>query len=378
MRKSSVGDDPGRIMDMFAEAESRADIILMTGGLGPTKDDLTKKLLVKYFDTELILNEEALKDVESFFIRRGIELTELNRQQAALPANATFVSNKVGTAPGMWFEKNCKVFISMPGVPHEMKWLMENEMIPRLKQHFRTPVIYHKMIKTVGIGESFLAEKIEAWEDHLPLHIRLAYLPSMGQVKLRLTATGENLATLQDEVQQQINQLLTLVPEHIYGYDQDELESVIGQMLIERNLTLATAESCTGGFLGHSITRIPGSSRYYLGGLIPYSNEVKINQLGVKRATIEQFGAVSEETVKEMAENIREKLEASIGVSTSGVAGPDGGTDDKPVGTIWIAFADGQRTVTKKLQLVKDREINIRYTALAVLNLIRQNLAPIV
>ncbi len=378
VRKSSVGDDPGRIMDMFAEAESRADIILMTGGLGPTKDDLTKKLLVKYFDTELILNEEALKDVESFFIRRGIELTELNRQQAALPANATFVSNKVGTAPGMWFEKNCKVFISMPGVPHEMKWLMENEMIPRLKQHFRTPVIYHKMIKTVGIGESFLAEKIEAWEDHLPLHIRLAYLPSMGQVKLRLTATGENLATLQDEVQQQINQLLTLVPEHIYGYDQDELESVIGQMLIERNLTLATAESCTGGFLGHSITRIPGSSRYYLGGLIPYSNEVKINQLGVKRATIEQFGAVSEETVKEMAENIREKLEASIGVSTSGVAGPDGGTDDKPVGTIWIAFADGQRTVTKKLQLVKDREINIRYTALAVLNLIRQNLAPIV
>ncbi len=374
VRKSSVGDREDRILDVLREAESRADIILMTGGLGPTKDDITKKTLAKYFNSTLEIHPEALRDVAEIFTRRGFELTELNRQQAALPTNATFISNKVGTAPGMWFEKDGKVFVSMPGVPHEMKWLMENVILDKLRQHFRTPVIYHKMIRTIGIGESFLATKIETWEDNLPPHIRLAYLPSMGQVKLRLTATGEDLATLQQEVQAQIDGLLQIVPEHVYGYDSDELEMTVGRTLAEKGLTLAVAESCTGGFLGHSVTRIPGSSRYFVGGILAYSNEVKINQLGVSPETLREHGAVSEQTVREMAENVRQRLNASIGVATTGIAGPDGGTPEKPVGTVWIAYADGTRTVTKKLQLFKDREINIKFSALSVLNLIRQNL----
>jgi nicotinamide-nucleotide amidase len=256
-----------------------------------------------------------------------------------------------------------------------MKWLMENAILDKLRQHFRTPIIYHKMIRTIGIGESFLAAKIESWEDNLPPHIRLAYLPSMGQVKLRLTATGEDLPTLQQEVQAQIDGLLQIVPEHVYGYDSDELEMTVGRTLAEKGLTLAVAESCTGGFLGHSVTRIPGSSRYFLGGILAYSNEVKINQLGVNPATLREHGAVSEQTVREMAENVRQRLNASIGVATTGVAGPDGGTPEKPVGTVWIAYADGTHTVAKKLQLFKDREINIKFSALSVLNLIRQNLS---
>ncbi len=377
VRKSSVGDREDRILEILREAESRADVILMTGGLGPTKDDITKKTLAKYFGSQLVINEEALRDVAEIFSRRGFELTELNRQQAALPDNATFISNKVGTAPGMWFEKNRKVFVSMPGVPHEMKWLMENAILQKLQRHFSTPVIYHKMIKTVGIGESFLADKIEEWEDSLPPHIRLAYLPGMGQVKLRLTATGDRLAVLEGEVQAQIDRLLQIVPEYVYGYDKDELETVVGRMLLQRGMTLAVAESCTGGYLGHAITRIPGSSRYFTGGIIAYDNRVKVEQLNVSPETLEKFGAVSEQTVREMAENVRKKLNTSIGVATSGVAGPDGGTEEKPVGTVWIACADGTNTFAKKLQLFKDREINIKFASLWVLNAIRQNLPPV-
>jgi nicotinamide-nucleotide amidase len=376
VRKSSVGDREDRILGILAEAESRADVILMTGGLGPTKDDITKKTLARYFGSQLVINEDALRDVAEIFSRRGFELTELNRQQAALPEIATFISNKVGTAPGMWFEKNGKVFISMPGVPHEMKWLMENTLLKKLQQHFSTPVIYHRMIKTVGIGESFLATRIEQWEDSLPPHIRLAYLPSMGQVKLRLTATGDQLTVLEGEVQEQIDRLLQIVPEYVYGYDTDELETVVGRMLLERGMTLSVAESCTGGYLGHAITRIPGSSRYFTGGIIAYDNRVKTDLLGVNPATLEKHGAVSEETVREMAENVRKKLNTSVGVATSGVAGPDGGSDEKPVGTIWIAYADGSNTFAKKLTLFKDREINIKFSSLWVLNAIRQNLPP--
>ncbi len=377
VRKSSVGDREDRILEILREAESRADVILMTGGLGPTKDDITKKTLAKYFGSQLVINEEALRDVAEIFSRRGFELTELNRQQAALPDNATFISNKVGTAPGMWFEKDGKVFVSMPGVPHEMKWLMENAILQKLQRHFSTPVIYHRMIKTVGIGESFLADKIEEWEDSLPPHIRLAYLPGMGQVKLRLTATGDRLAVLEGEVQAQIDRLLQIVPEYVYGYDKDELETVVGRMLLERGMTLAVAESCTGGYLGHAITRIPGSSRYFTGGIIAYDNRVKVEQLNVSPETLEKFGAVSEQTVREMAENVRKKLNTSIGVATSGVAGPDGGTEEKPVGTVWMACADGTNTFAKKLQLFKDREINIKFASLWVLNAIRQNLPPV-
>ena len=377
IRKSSVGDSEAQILQVLHEAQSRADIILMTGGLGPTKDDITKKTLVKYFDTELAINEEALANVTEIFARRGFELTEINRQQALVPANATCLVNKVGTAPGMWIEHDGKIFASMPGVPHEMRWLMENSILPKLKTHFQTPVIHHRMIKTVGIGESFLAERIEAWEDALPPHIRLAYLPGSGQVKLRLTATGSDLVTMENEVKAHVDTLLTLVPEYIYGFDGDELESVVGTMLLERNLTLATAESCTGGHVAHTVTRIPGSSRYFAGGVVAYSNDMKTSQLEVNSETIAQYGAVSEETVREMAENIRRITGAGVGVATSGIAGPDGGTEDKPVGTVWIAYADAGKTVAKKLQLFRDRTLNIQLSTLLTLNLIRQNL-PVV
>lgn len=374
VRKSSVGDTEDQILQILKEAESRADVILITGGLGPTKDDITKKTLATYFDVGMVLNEDALANVTEIFTRRGFELTELNRQQAMVPTNCTCIVNKAGTAPGMWFEHKGKIFVSMPGVPYEMKWIMENWVLEHLNVFFQTPTIYHKNIRTIGIGESFLAEQIEAWEDALPSHIRLAYLPSMGQVKLRLTATGTSISELEAEVQQQVNTLLTIIPEYIYGYDDDELETVIGKLLLDQNLTLATAESCTGGYLAHTITKVPGSSRYFTGGMVTYSNDMKINQLDVLPDTLAQYGAVSEETVRQMAENVRKKLNTDIGISTSGIAGPDGGTPDKPVGTIWIAYADKDKTVTKKLQLFRDRLLNIQYTTLSVLNLLRQNL----
>jgi nicotinamide-nucleotide amidase len=274
----------------------------------------------------------------------------------------------------MWFEKNGRVFVSMPGVPHEMQGIMTDTILDKLRRHFKTPVIYHKMIKTAGIGESYLAEKIEAWEDNLPQHIRLAYLPSFGQVRLRLTATGENLDVLKSEVQAQIDQLATIVPNYIYGYDDDTLEEIIGKLLVVKGLTIAIAESCTVGFVTHSIGKVPGCSRYLRGSITPYHNDAKIHQLGVNKEAIENFGAVSEQTVIEMAQNVRTLFTTDIGVASTGIAGPDGGTDEKPVGTVWIAFANGEQTVTKKLQLGGDRELNIRLTALNILILLRQNL----
>ncbi|MES2733569.1 MAG: competence/damage-inducible protein A [Bacteroidota bacterium] len=375
VRKSSVGDQQESILQILAEAEQRADIILITGGLGPTKDDITKTTLAKYFDSQLVINETALAEVTAYFKSRGREMTELNRLQAALPENCTFISNKSGTAPGMWFERNGKVFVSMPGVPYEMKWLMTNSILPKLQQHFKTPIIYHKIIRTVAIGESFLAERIADWEDNLPEHIKLAYLPSFGGVRLRLTATGESRALLEAQVQEQINLVLPLIEAHVYGYDDEDIEMAIGNLLLQDNLTLAAAESCSGGYVAHLITKVPGSSQYFRGAVVPYSNDLKIQLLGVKEATLQQFGAVSEQTAIEMAEGVRERLGASIGIASTGIAGPSGGTEEKPVGTVWIACSDGNRTETRQLKLSQFRDINIQLTATYALNLIRTTLA---
>ena len=373
-RKSSVGDEEQAILDILQEAETRADIILITGGLGPTKDDITKKTLCKYFDTELYINEDALAIITSFFVKRGRPMTELNRQQAALPKNSTYIANHWGTAPGMWFERNGKVFISMPGVPFEMKSLMTNVLLPKLKVFFKTPVIEHKMLRTVGIGESFLAERISDWEDNLPPHIKLAYLPSFGQVKLRLTATGNDLEQLQKDNQAEVDKVLPLIKEFVFGYDNDEMETVIGRLLKERGQTVATAESCTGGYVSHLITKVAGSSQYFLGGVVSYSNDVKINELGVQPETLAAHGAVSEQTVVEMAEGVRQRLKTTYGIAASGIAGPDGGTDEKPVGTIWLACAGPSGTVTHKLQLGKYREQNIQFTGIYLLNLLRKQI----
>lgn len=374
VRKTTVGDREEDILAAFAEAEARADIILMTGGLGPTNDDLTKPCLAKYFDCAIEIHEEALAEVTEFFKSRGRELTEVNRQQAALPVCCEKITNKNGTAPGMWFEKKGKVFVSMPGVPHEMKQMMTDTVIPRLKQHFATPVILHKVIRTAGIGESFLAEKIATWERSLPEHIKLAYLPGLGEVRLRLTATGKDWQQLEAETQQLQEQLIPLVGDFIYGYGEDPLEVVVGRMLLQKKLTLAAAESCTGGYFSHLITSVPGSSAYFWGSMVTYANEVKQKQLGVDPHTLASFGAVSQETIIEMATHVRTKFGTDIGVATSGIAGPTGGTPEKPVGTVWIAYADKDRTISRKLQLSKDRILNIKVASVALLNLIRLNI----
>ncbi|MFZ2906057.1 MAG: competence/damage-inducible protein A [Cyclobacteriaceae bacterium] len=374
IRKTTVGDQENEILTAFAEAEKRADIVLITGGLGPTSDDLTKPCLSNYFDCPVAIHEEALAEVTEFFKSRGRELTEINRQQAALPVCCTKITNALGTAPGMWFERNGKVFVSMPGVPHEMKLMMTTIIIPKLQQVYKTSIIHHQVIRTVGIGESFLAEKISSWENSLPQHIKLAYLPSLGEVKLRLTSFGNDLNQLKKETDDLIKKIEPLAGDYIYSLQNESLEVVVGNLLREKKLTLSVAESCTGGYVSHLITSVPGSSEYFQGSVIPYSYEIKMQQLGVNPETLEKHGAVSEETIQEMAELVRKKFNTNIGVATSGVAGPGGATPDKPVGTVWIACADGNKTVTKKLQLSKDRMINIRMASVGVLNLLRLSL----
>jgi nicotinamide-nucleotide amidase len=374
IRKTTVGDEETEILTAFVEAEQRADVILITGGLGPTSDDLTKPLLAKYFNCGLKIHEEALAEVTEFFKSRGRELTELNRLQAALPTACEKITNPVGTAPGMWFNKGDKVFMSMPGVPHEMKKMMTDHVLPRLAKKYQLPVIYHKVIRTIGLGESFLAEKISDWEKSLPPHIKLAYLPSLGEVKLRLTCFGDSLPTLESEAGSLIEKLKDIVGQNIYGYGEEPIEVAIGKLLREKKLTLSIAESCTGGYLSHLITSVPGSSEYFMGSMVPYAYEIKMRQLGVKPETLEKYGAVSEPTIIEMANIVRAKFSTDIGVATSGIAGPGGATPDKPVGTVWIAYSDKHQTITKKLQLSKDRMINIRLASMGVLNLIRQSI----
>lgn len=374
VRKTTVGDQEEAILTAFAEAEKRADIVLITGGLGPTSDDLTKPCLAKYFDCPLEIHEEALAEVTEFFKSRGRELTERNRQQAALPACCTKITNPIGTAPGMWFERNGKIFMSMPGVPHEMKLMMTERVIPRLQEKFELPVILHKIIRTVGIGESILAEKIEPWENALPPHVKLAYLPNLGEVKLRLTATGNSKDVLKKDLESLTSSLLPVAGDYIYGFGEEPLERVIGNLLRARKLTLSIAESCTGGYLSHLVTSIPGSSEYFQGSMVPYAYDIKMRQLGVKPEVLEKHGAVSEPTIVEMANIVRAKFNTDIGVATSGIAGPGGATPDKPVGLVWIAYSDKHQTVTRKLLLSKDRMINIRMASVAVLNLIRLSL----
>lgn len=372
VRKSSVGDQEDKILQILEEAEGRADIILLTGGLGPTKDDITKKMLCKYFDDELVINEDALTFITDFFTKRGRPMTELNRLQAAVPSRCMYLANKTGTAPGMWFERNGKVFVSMPGVPHEMKYLMANEVIPRLKEFFETPIIYHKMIRTIGVGESFLAEKIENWEDNLPEHIKLAYLPSFGQVRLRLTAVGSDEEQLRKDVDAEIEKVLPFIGTSVFGFDNDDLEVAIGKELKKSGLTVSAAESCTGGYISHMFTKVPGSSAYFMGSVVSYDNSVKINVLGVDAETIAQHGAVSEETVTQMAEGARKLMNTDFAIATSGIAGPDGGTPEKPVGTLWIACAMEGRTIARKIQMANQRDTNIQYGSVVALNLLRK------
>ena len=374
---TSISDEREHILTTLAEAETRADVILITGGLGPTKDDITKVTLCEYFDTELVFNEEAFRNVESLFKLRGFPVTALNRKQAEIPANCTPLKNINGTAPGMWFEREGKIIVSMPGVPFEMKAMVSNQVLPRLSKKLNGSFIVHTTVMTQGVGESFLAKTIEDWEDQLPANIKLAFLPQPGIVRLRVTAIGSNQLTLTGQLEEEISKLQTIIPDLIFGYNDETLEQVVGKLLKSRLKTLATAESCTGGYIAHLITSIPGSSEYFKGSVISYANEVKRDELGVKLTSLEQHGAVSEEVVKQMAFGVREKLNTDYALATSGVAGPDGGTEEKPVGTTWIALATPDKVIAQKFLFGEHRGRNIRKAALAALNMLRVELLNI-
>lgn len=371
VRKTTVGDDRKDILAAFASAEARADIILITGGLGPTQDDLTKPLMAEYFNCPIVENPAAVEAVTEFFKKRGREITPLNILQGHLPACCTYVPNEVGTAPGMWFERNGTYWMSMPGVPHEMKKLMTDFVLPKLPTLFPLPIIVHRMVKTVGIGESWLADLIREWENALPKNIRLAYLPSLGHVKLRLTGFGQVKEEIEKDIQAQIDLVLPSIEKYVYGYDSESLETAIGKLLTTNKKTIALAESCTGGYISHLITSISGSSSYFQGAVVPYHNQFKNEILKVKNETLNSFGAVSEETVTEMAKGVRDLFKADFGLASSGIAGPNGGTEEKPVGTVWISCAGEGFIETKKLQLTQDRMLNIQLTGVAVLNLLR-------
>ncbi len=349
-----VGDVYQDIWDAVDEAMQESDAVLVTGGLGPTKDDITKKLLCEYFDSELVESEVALENVRRIFTARGYELTPVNRAQALVPKCCEVLNNDLGTAPCMWFANDGKVLVSLPGVPFEMEWLMKNRVIPKLQETFNTGTIVTKNILVQGIGESFLSDLIEPWELSLPENVKLAYLPVAGMVKLRLTAhlpQRFNLTTYNFP----LDGLYNLAGQYIVGEDCETLAELVHKTLVERGLTLATAERCTGGNIARLLTAQAGASAYFRGGVIAYSNEVKECALGVKHSTLEAHGAVSEETVREMVEGVRQRLGADLAIATTGIAGPDGGTPEKPVGTVWIAVASATRTEAKLLQFGANR-----------------------
>jgi nicotinamide-nucleotide amidase len=372
IHRASVSDQKDHIQKALLDAAQRASLVILTGGLGPTKDDVTKHTLAEYFNSNLIENKEVLQWVTEIFTKRQLPMLEENRKQALVPANCEVLFNRSGTAPGMWFDEAGVVYVSMPGVPFEMKTIFHEQVIPKLKARFVLPVIIHRTLQTIGIGESFLAKKMEAWEDALPDYIKLAYLPAVGAVRLRLSAYGTNEKQSAGEIQEHIDALYQLVGEYIYAEGEVSLPEAIGKLLTQNKQTLATAESCTGGYLAHLITSVPGSSAYYQGSVLAYANFVKTQELGVAKKTIETHGAVSEACVKQMAEGIRKKLKTDYALATSGIAGPDGGTTEKPVGTVWIALATPSETITKIYHMGDNRERTIQRTTLTALDLLRR------
>lgn len=358
-----VGDVYKDIWVAVDEAMRESDTVLVTGGLGPTKDDITKKLLCEYFDSELEESEVALENVKRIFIARGYELTPVNRAQALVPKCCEVLNNDLGTAPCMWFNCDGKVLVSMPGVPFEMEWLMRNRVVPKLQETFRTETIINKNILVQGIGESFLSDLIEPWELSLPENIKLAYLPVAGMVKLRLTGRFPigTIATIKT-IEKLLPKLYKIAGQYIVGEDCETLDELVHKTLIDRGRTLATAESCTGGNIARLLTAQAGASAYFRGGVVAYSNEVKESALGVKHETLEAHGAVSEETVRQMVEGVRERLGADYAIATTGIAGPTGGTLEKPVGTVWVAVCNKEKTVTQLMHYGDRRQQTIDRT----------------
>lgn len=371
-----ISDNKEDIISALNIASSRSDIIIITGGLGPTKDDITKHTLTKYFNTSLELKKDIETSIIAYFKSVNRPILKSNLDQALLPKSCQVLSNSRGTASGMWFEKNNIIFISLPGVPYEMKGIMQEHVFPKLLSKIGgETVVVNKTIRTHGMGESFLAEIIKSWEDNLGSdNIKLAYLPSPGIVKLRLSVVGLDQLILEKKLDNAIDELKALIPDQIYGYGNATLEGVVGELLKDKDQTLSTAESCTGGSVAKMLTSISGSSSYFNGSIVSYTNQSKVDLLNVNTIDIEKFGAVSQEVVEQMAANIRVKFNSDYGISTSGIAGPSGGTKEKPVGTVWIAVANKNRIISKKLKLGYNRERNIHVSSLSVLNLLRLEL----
>lgn len=373
-RRVAVGDAWDEIWNALDEESKHADIILITGGLGPTADDITKPLLCKYFDGKLIVNEAALENVKYLFekvFRRPIH-SDRNLKQAEVPDTCTVIQNKRGTAPGMWFEKDGKVYMSMPGVPHEMQGMMISDVIPLLVKKFNVANIAHRTLLTFGIGESMLADLIQDFEEALPSHIKLAYLPNYGMVRLRLTSIGDDRSVIEKEIDEQFTILQEKVKDYIVTNEDEPMQDVVAKLLKRFKKTVSTAESCTGGYIASLITAKPGASEYYNGSVVSYSYQAKEDLLGVEKNVLESLGAVSEQVVTQMAKGAMENLKTDYTIAVSGIMGPGGGTDDKPVGTVWVAVGSNQKINTQKFQFRFDRERNIILTATNALNLLRK------
>lgn len=364
---TSVHDHAAHITEALDNALARAQVVLFTGGLGPTKDDITKQTLCSYFHTELVYNQEVYENIGRLFVTRPNVMNKLTAAQAMVPANCTVIQNKVGTAPIMWFEKDGKVIVSMPGVPYEMKTAMADEVIPRLQQHFRTPGILHKTTIVYGIPESQVAIRITDWENSLPANMHLAYLPNNGIVKLRLSGTGDDKELLEHDMDEQLQGLLPLLGDGIVAHEDLPLEQIAGRHLTANRQTVATAESCTGGMAARLLTSFSGSSAFFKGGVVAYSNEVKMQLLGVQENDLEAFGAVSQQVVEQMANGVRRLLHTDYAIATSGIAGPTGGTPDKPVGTVWIAACSAEKTISQRFQFGSLREQNVQRAAQAAM-----------
>ena len=372
-RSTTISDEREDILETLNEAIKRSDLIIFTGGLGPTKDDITKETLADFFGMKLVLKEDVLARVKGYFEAKGREMLPSNIQQAYLPDGCMVLDNHLGTASGMWFDYKGKIIVSLPGVPYEMKALMTEEVLPRVSAKYGVEGLYYQTLMTQGIGESFLAEKIKHWEDRIYKdNLSLAYLPSPGIVKLRLTSKEGSKDA--EKIDAYFNELSKMLPQYVYGKNGESIFEVVTNLLRQNGATLGTVESCTGGGIAHSFVQLSGASDVFLGGLITYSNELKMQLAGVRSLTLENHGAVSEEVVKEMAKGGGQQLKVDYCIAVSGVAGPTGGSAEKPVGTVWIAIASKDRVVTKLLQLGNHRGRNIEVAGLSAVNLLRNML----
>ena len=371
-QRIAVGDSKDTITEALNSASTKSSIVILTGGLGPTADDITKPLLNEYFGGKMVIHEPSLAHITHIFetIHKK-PMIERNRKQAEVPDVCEVLFNEKGTAPGMLFIKEGVHYFSLPGVPHEMKWLIETKVIPLLQKKFKTDYILHKTLLTAGLGESFLSELIAPFENALPSSIKLAYLPNFGMVRLRLTGTGKDENALEKLMQTQFEKLQEAVKDYLVTNADEPMEMVVGNLLKQRNQTVATAESCTGGFIGHLLSKHAGSSKFYTGGIISYDNRIKTEFLEVPPTILQTVGAVSKEAVEQMAIAVREKMNTDYSISVSGIMGPSGQTDEKPLGMVWVGVANRERVVSKVFYLRFDRQRNIEVTANQAINLLR-------